>query len=439
MASFLDSTLALLGLQRLETPGPAARHLPVERDVIVAASVAQVRAWINAHDRGSFGGTAKLATLATRDADVFGALLQRLLALSGCEVEFEPANDSAVAQRWADDLKALWPRMVSGPALADLHTSAVLMGFGTGQLVWGEDPDTQEFLPHLDPWPAEACEYRTTDRRWYAQALGCLALPITPGDGRWIHYTPRSVYTPHHWGALRAIGSWVLRAENASDDASRHAELHGIPVWVAELPAGGRQTADGKAFARSIRSMGRNAVVPCPQGNDKASSYNVRLESAETDAYRIFEFLTRRAAGKFRLALLGQDLTSQNEQVGTNASSSTGRAVTSDVLVADGTTRDDTLFAQLVQPWARYRGRPDLAPRPRTRVRPPEDLAVVASGLSGFGAALSALRPALAGEGLELTPDTVRRLAARFGLAVRALPQAPPPALKPTVPPQEAP
>ena len=419
------------------TPGPGAVAVPVEREALTTATVAQVRAWLDDHDRGRFADSAALASLVTRDADLFGALNQRLLSLLGCEVEFEPANSSAKAKAWADDLKALWPRMAPMAAQADLMASAVMLGFGDAQLVWQWDDERDELVPTLDPWSSAAVEYRTFERRWQAQTLTG-QVDITPGDGQWVHYAPRSVYGPHLWGALRCTALWYLRNDYTGSDASRHSELHGIPVWLADLPSGARETADGKAFVRSIRTMGRNAVVPCPQGSDKASSYDLRLVQAATDTFKIFEYLTRSGAGKMRLAILGQDLTSQNNQIGTHASSETGMTVTGLVIASDAQTWDATAYEQIVLPWARYRGRPDLAPRPRTKAKPAENLATLAGGLQSFGAALTSLRSGLAPVGLELDPASVRSLATRFGLQVRTIPEpepAPTPAPAPAAPP----
>lgn len=409
-----------------ETGAPPAT--PTDLQPLTTTTVAALRATIDEHDRGIFLRSGLLMHLLTRDADVFGALTQRLLKLQGHPVEITPAGEEPRAVDHAAFVDARWSTVVTPAAQHDLVSSLVMLGFGLGQLVWTFDEDLGELVPTLDPWPSEAVEYQTTERQWYVNTREQGRLPITPGDGQWVLLTARSVHRPYLWGAIRCTGEWYLRNGLSANDASRQAEVHGIPVWLAKLPAGGRESVDGKAFVRSIRSMGRNAVVPLPQGREASESYDLSLCEASSDAWAIFEFLQRLGGGKIRLAILGQDLTSQNNKVGTNASSSTGENVTEDVVEADARAVSSVYTDQIARPWTVYRvGDKALTPSVEIDAEPEADAKADAEGLSAVADAAAKWKA------LGVNLD-VASMALELGLPVLAAPLAPPPPTAPTPP-----
>lgn len=345
---------------------PAGDLGPLTRE-----TVASIRRTIDDHDRGDFLRSALLADLLRRDGEVFGALQQRLTRLGACPLRVMPAGTDAASIEAAAALDAEWDHIASPEALADLTGDAVVLGVGVGQILWRPDTDGRWLVPEVDPWPMSCVRWDPNQRRLIAATVTG-PVTITPGDGQWIVFGPRSRRAPHLWGAVRCIGEWYLRQQHADADASKHAEVHGMPVWKAYLPAGARETVDGKKFAASIRGIGRNAVVPLPRGREESESYDLELAQAEADAYKIFEYLTQRGGRVVRLALLGQDLTSANNQVGTNASSSTGRQVTADVVAADARALAACLTSQLAAPIARYRGTPASRVGHEERIEPAE-------------------------------------------------------------------
>jgi phage gp29-like protein len=267
---------------------------------------------------------------------------------------------------------------------------AVLLGFAVGQLVW-EPGDDGQLIPRLLPWPPSAVSYDEHRRTWVAHT-DAGPTDIVPGSGAWVLYAPKSVNKPWLWGVIRCLVEWYLRAQNGAADASRHAEVHGLPVWLARLPSGSETSAAGRRFLSSIRNMGRNAVVPLPRGDSEATSYDLELEAAQTDAYRIYEFLLRAAGGKFRLAILGQDLTSQNNQVGTNASSETGADTLAAIVRADAVTWGECCTAQIARPLAVYRGSPPA--RVQLDAEPDDDFGALATALETAGRAVQAWQAA---------------------------------------------
>lgn len=428
-----DAAKRLLGLVVGEpaplTSSPAAT--PTLLQPLTETTVAALRATIDEHDRGLFLRSGLLADLITRDADIFGALTQRLLKLQSHPIEIEPASDDAAAVSHAEFIEDLWPTVVSPAAQHDLMASLVLLGLAVGQLIWSTDEASGELVPTLDPWPSSSVEYQPILRQWYVHTRDQGRLPITPGDGQWVLLTARSVHRPQMWGALRCTAEWYLRNALSANDASRQAEVHGIPVWAARLPAGARETPDGRAFVRSIRAMGRNAVIPLPRGRTEEESYGLELVEAQSDAWAVFQFLQTLGGGKIRLAILGQDLTSQNNKVGTNASSQTGEGVTEDIVEADAHAASAIYTSQISKPWTRFRlGDTSLTPCVEIDAEPEADAKADAEALGAEADALAKWKS------LGVNVDT-KALAMERGLPVLADPPAPKTPPPPTAPPEQ--
>ena len=397
LAPFADIRRTVDGLDVPATGAPPAT--PTTQEPLTATTVAALRAMLDEHDRGFFLRSALLADLLRRDADVFGALQQRLLKLQSAPLRFTPADvtaENAAALAAAADLARRWATICPAAVQSDLAVDAYMMGFAWAQLVYTHDAETGRLTQTLDPWPAWAVEYVRLERRWYAYTLDRGRIPITPGDGQWVLYAPRSKRAPYLWGAIRPVAEWSLRTSYSASDASRLAEVQGNAIMKAKLPAGARETPDGKAFMRALRTMGRNAVVPIPQGQNAAESYDIELVQAHVDTYRIFEFLMRTAGGRIRLAILGQDLTSQNQSVGSKGTSETGENVLDDLVESDARGLSETYTAQVAAHDARYLGTPPVTVT--VDAEPEEDLARTAE-TQGKAAEAAA-------KWLALVPDT---------------------------------
>lgn len=336
---------------------------PSKQEPLCTVTVAALRAMLDEHDRGIFLRSALLADLLRRDPDVYGALQQRLTALGAHPMCFDAADESPAAIAARDGLAADWPRLCSPGVRYDLATDEILMGFALGQVVWRWDDEHRRLRQTVESWPASAVEYDRTFRRWFVITATAGRLPITPGDGQWLLVAPRSDRAPWLWGAIRPAAEWYLSNSFAASDGRRRSETTGQGVWKVKVPTGARESAEGKGFLRSFRNIGRAAAIPAPQGATADQSYDFELVEAKADAYQIFEWLKAAGGSAIRLAILGQNLTSQNQQVGTNASSTTGENVTRAVVEAQARGLSDAFTAQVAKPRADYLG------EPLTRVR----------------------------------------------------------------------
>jgi len=162
---------------------------PTDQEPLTTTTVAALRAMLDEHDRGIFLRSGLLADLLRRDADVYGALQQRLTALGAHPLCFDAADDSDAAVNARDGLAADWSRLCPPGALYDLATDEAMMGWALAQVVWRWDEEHKRLRQTVEPWPAYAVEHDRTLRQWYVQTLYGRQ-PITPGDGQWLLVAP---------------------------------------------------------------------------------------------------------------------------------------------------------------------------------------------------------------------------------------------------------
>ena len=340
------------------TPGTGALPAtPSEQEPLTTTTVAALRAMLDDHDRGVFTRSGLLADLLRRDADVYGALQQRLTALGAHPMCFDAADDSDAAVKARDGLALDWHRLCSPGAQADLALDEAMMGWALAQVVWRFDEGSRVLRQTVEPWPSYAVEHDRTLRQWYVQTAEG-RLPITPGDGQWLLVAPRSARAPWLWGAIRPAAEWYLSNSFAASDGRRRSETTGQGIWKVKVPSGARESVEGKGFLRSFRNLGRAAAIPAPQGATPESSYDFDLIEAKADAFKIFEWLKRTGGGAIRLAILGQDLTSQNQTIGSKGTSETGEGVTRAVVEAQARGLSDAFTQQVARPRAVYLGEP---------------------------------------------------------------------------------
>jgi hypothetical protein len=409
LASYVTHTLGAVEGEPTPETG-ALPATPTDQEPLTTTTVAALRAMLDEHDRGGFMRSGLLADLLRRDADVYGALQQRLTALGAHPMCFDPADDSDAALAARDELAADWPRLCPPAALYDLATDEILMGFGLAQIVWRWDPEHKRLRQCVEPWPAYAIEYNRPLAQWFVHTMAG-RLAITPGDGQWLLVAPRSMRAPWLWGAIRPAAEWYLSNSFAASDGRRRSETTGQGIWKVKVPTGARESVEGKGFLRSFRNLGRAAAIPAPQGENPSSSYDFELIEAKADAFKIFEWLKRAGGGAIRLAILGQDLTSQNQTVGSKGTSETGEGVTEAVVEAQARGLSDAFTQQVAGPRARYLG--ELPTRVRIDAEPETDRKATAEAQSAEAKAVADWRA------LGLDVDEQAH-AAKAGMTLRA-------------------
>ena len=236
----------------------------------------------------------------------------------------------------------------------DLWTDAVLLGFGLAQVVWRTTPDRPDvLLPRLHSVHPSAVEWSETEAQWYVSTTrgripsgpvtgsGCCTPAIRPG--------PVAVGRPRRGGRVVPSDSF------AAADGRRRSEVVGQGIWKAKLPAGGADP-DGKSFVSKLRTLGRGGSSH-PAGQHPGVELRRGTRRGRGRPPRHLRVADAHRGGRIRLAILGQDLTSQNNTVGTNASSNTGADVLRMIVRADAKAWEACIEEQLLRPLDAYLGR----------------------------------------------------------------------------------
>ncbi len=347
-------------------------------------------------DGGSFRNAALLCEAIMNDDRVQGVLGARTHGLLRLPKLFYGSNDEAVeALQGEQDVARRqqatpgdWDRMYPEEELAKLVAWGVLLGIGLGELV----PSTElrepgdRAVPRLKVWHPQWLRWQWDIDQWFLTTSQG-EIPITPGDGRWILYTPYGINRPWAFAPWRPLSfAWVLK-QFALHDRARASEVYGSAVRAGKAPQGARESARRK-FLTDLRAMGRDGVQVFPEG------WSLELIEATGRTWPIFKDSIEWADRAMSTTLAGQSVTSEGTSGFANASIFQSIALTFIEFTAISASR--CLYEQGTRPWARANfGSPKEAPFGYWDTTPPEDKEALAQGLGFLGDAIAKLDQAL--------------------------------------------
>ncbi len=358
-------------------------------------SLAQVTTWdkvrsidaiVEEAEAGLFYSPALLVDLCLRDDRVSGVLNARINGLLGKPVTFTPAKDTAKGRKIAEDVEAEWPRMFDHSALTELLTWGLTLGVGVGQLAW--DRSRGPWIPRLEVWHPSALRWDQTSRTYIAQTTDGEST-VTPGDGRWVLFTPFGYAWPGRRGLIRSLARLFLFRQWTLRDWARYSEVHGMPIRVGIMPGTGDKDAD-EAFAKSLAKLGAETSITVREG-EEGNRYGLRLVEAVGKSHESFAGQLAMLDRAIAVRVLGQSQ-STDGQAGLGSNAQAGEPVRADIMRADGVALSAWAESQVLRPYCRFEwGAPDLTPCPTWDVDPPEDSAKKALELSTLGDALDKL------------------------------------------------
>lgn len=383
-------------------------------------TVARVRTALTSHINGLFLDSALLADAMLADDRIGADVRTRVLAVAGLPFRLEPSHkgDQRRAKAVAREADEAWPTIAPQPLVGDLARWSLLMGFAPATCAWRTSarrwtPTASLFHPqHVDHDDvAEALRASTK--------VGLV--PITPGDGTWVLHAP-SGSRPWMTGLVRALALPWLARQYARRDWSRHSEKHGLPIVGAVVPQEA-DAADKDGFYSDLRRLGSEGLVMLPRDRE-GRGFDVKyLEPGNVAASDGFKALLAHCDQAIAVSVLGQ--ANNATEGGSYAKAQALDAIRQDLLEADAAALAETLYRQVLRPWAWFNfGDADLAPWPVWDATPPADTAALASTHKTAGEAIVVWTQAAAAQGLAVD---VEALALTYGVPLKRAPETLPP------------
>lgn len=340
-----------------------------------------------------------------------GGLVQLPKAFRGTEEALRILGSRAGEGRLFDKI---FPRAELELIAAD----GVVCGVGVGEFVQ-EEGKKYPVLTRLDP---EFLLYRQHEDQWYYRSREGL-VPVTPGDGRWVLYTPGGRYEPWNRGNWQALGRAFIAKEHAFLHRENYAATLANPAIIGYAPQGANE-AQKNNFFRQLMRWGANAMFGLTPG------WEAKLLESNGRGYEVFQQIIAASDKEEVIAISGQEVTTTGGVGFANAS--VFDAIRSDLIKGDGETLAECLNEQaLPHVVADYVGEGHSA-AVSWDTTPPPDLKAEADATRAVAGAVQEANAALSAYGIRVD---ARELATRHGIPIEVLEaqvEAPSVALAPT-------
>jgi phage gp29-like protein len=387
-------------------------------------TVGKVRAALSSHITGFFADSARLVDAMLADDRVNADTRTRVFAVTGLPFRIEPARigDQRRAKSIAADLETLWPHIAPQAVLHDLIRWSVLFGFSLASTSW--ETSARQWVPRLTFWHPQHATWLDYDRTLRVQTMAGESI-IAPGAGTWVLHAPDGA-RPWMEGAVRGLAIQWLARQYAMRDQSRDSEKYGLHVMGAVVPQESDK-AEKEAFFSDLRRLGSEGLVMLPRDRE-GRGFDVKYLDPGTPAWEGFERLIARCDRSIATRILGQNNTASADG-GSYAKAVALDAIRQDLLESDARSLAQTLYAQVLRPWAQYNfGDADLAPRPVWDATPPADTSSLATTHKTAGEAIASWSTAAASAGLVVDVET---MAQTYGVPLRRAPTPPAPVAPP--------
>lgn len=368
--------------------------------------LAQLESAIYQADQGQIGPAAQLMRAAQADGNFAGVMSTRTGGLVRLPKQFS-GNPEIVATLERGSIleaRSVFDEMCPASELELLDRDGVELGVGVAELVPVEGSSYPR-LVRLDP---SFLYYVWNQNQWfYNSAAG--AIPVVPGDGRWVLHTPGGRMSPWNGGIWKAIGTAYIRKDHAARYKDNWEAVLANPARVAESPPGASETQSQSWFERVAR-WGVNTVFQLKPG------YSVKLLEANGRGWESFAKTISEQNEAYTMAVAGQTVTTDGGSGFANAD--IHKSIRGDLIQKDAEGLAFTLNTQVLPYYTLTHFGEDALENGVTMawdIAPPKDKTAEASSLVSASNAIVALTNALAAHGRELDIDAVLT---RFGVPV---------------------
>lgn len=342
-------------------------------------------------DGGNLKLAAQLCRAMRRDGVLAGLLATRSDGLVRLPKKFDGHEDAVKALQGRDGVRSVFDAMLPATELALMASDGDLLGVAVGELLPVEGRG-YPVLVRLDP---EYLSYRWAENRWYYISIAG-ALPITPGDGRWVLYTKGGRVAPWQNGLWHALGrSWINKEHAALHQANWEAKLAN-PARAAIAPVGATEE-QRRGFLRSIIAWGVNTCFELPVG------WDVKIIESNGRGYESFAATIERSNREFMIALAGQVVTVDGGAGFSNAD--IHASIRSDLIKASADALAHMINTQCLPPFVVQRwGEAALlsAPIVEWDTSPPQDQKAAAEALAQLGLAIAQINAAAHAYGIRV-------------------------------------
>lgn len=363
-------------------------------------------------DVGLLNDAAQLWRAMKRD----GVLAGILSTLSGGLVALRKlwSGDAEIiaALEGRDGIASVFDNMCPPSELKLLAEDGRGLGVAVAELVPVPGRDYPVLVRREPQW----LQYRWTENRWYYLSI-VGAIPITPGDGRWVLHIDGGRVAPWQNGLWFALGqSWINKSHAALHKANWEAKLAN-PARVAVAPQGASEGQTLNWF-QQVMAWGINTVFALKPG------YDVRLLESNGRGYEAFSQTITQSEREFIIAICGQTVTTDAGAGFSNAD--IHKSIRADIIKSTADALAHTINTQVIPQFVLARwGEERLLSSPAIEwdTKPPKDLKESAEATGAFGDALAKANASLLPYGKRVDAT---ELAAQFAIPIVDLPPTPP-------------
>ncbi len=287
----------------------------------------------HAADNGMMRPCAQLSAAMHRDGTLQGLRNSRTKGLIRLPKRFYGDSEICETLRAKNGSRSVFDEMVPGTELALLDGDYLDLGIAVGEML---DVPGRSFpvFCRLEP---EFLQYRWNENRWYYLS-NAGALPITPGDGRWVLHTGGRL-TPWRSGLWPALGRAFINKEHAMRYRSNYCAKLANPARLAYAPAGATE-GQRLGFFQKILAWGTNTVLELPPG------YDAKILESNGRGWEVFQRQIDSSELEYMICIAGQILTTKG---GTGFDGQdNAEAIRQDLIQGDGDALSYTVNTQIL-------------------------------------------------------------------------------------------
>ncbi len=378
----------------------------------------QIRNMLVAFEGGQdMRGAAMFVDSMLRDDRINGCTSTRVGAVVCAAWDFKGADSRRKSAKIAeklggsDDEPGLWDRICPPAVEADLYFWGMMIGVGVAEVVW-DTTDPENWIPTMRQWHPQFLRWdQRLERFWLLTAEGEILLPKIDdeinSDGRWILWCPYGYRNSWRRALLRPLAMLYLCRQWTYRDWARYSEKHGSPADKVKVPENAPDD-EKSAFKTQMANRGSDNTILLPQGGEGEPGWDVEILEAQSKSWESFKEFLAKLEVSIAVVLLGQNLSTEVQE-GSRAAAQVQEAVRLDKRREDAALAK-CLREQLLYWWAKHNYEdPELAPRVKKDVEPPEDLKAGADTLKVVGDAIQSLSAAT-------VPVNIREIADYYGV-----------------------